>query len=44
MIDKNLEVEVVNRGQGGVGYSLPEMNGLQRSFQPGESKMLTFEE
>ena len=44
MIDKNLEVEVVNRGQGGVGYSLPEMNGLQRSFQPGESKMITFEE
>lgn len=44
MIDKNLEVEVINRGYGGVGYSLPEMNGLQRSFQPGESKILTFEE
>ena len=44
MLDKNLEVFVTNRGRGGVGYSIPEMNGLRRSFQPGETKRVTFEE
>ena len=44
MIDKNLEVNVSNRGHGAVGYTLEEMGGLRRQFQPGETKRLTFEE
>ena len=44
MIDKNLEVNVSNRGHGAVGYTLEEMDGLRRQFQPGETKRLTFEE
>lgn len=44
MIDKQLEVNVSNRGHGAVGYVLDEMGGLRRQFQPGETKRLTFEE
>lgn len=44
MIDKQLEVNVSNRGRGTVGYVLDEMGGLRRQFQPGETKRLTFEE
>ena len=44
MLDKNLEVHVTNRGRGAVGYTIPEMNGLRRQFQPGETKRLSFEE
>lgn len=44
MINKNLEVLVSNRGHGVVGYTLAEMGGLNRQFQPGEVKRLTFEE
>ena len=44
MLDKNLEVHVTNRGRGAVGYVIPEMNGLRRQFQPGETKRLNFEE
>ena len=44
MLDKNLEVHVTNRGRGAVGYTIPELNGLRRQFQPGETKRLSFEE
>ncbi len=44
MINKNLEINVSNRGHGAVGYTLEEMGGLRRQFQPGETKRLTFEE
>ena len=44
MLDKNLEVSVINRGHGVVGYTLDELGGRRRQFQPGETKKLTFEE
>ena len=44
MIDRNLEVKVTNRKGCSVGYTIDEMGGLRRQFQPGETKILTYEE
>ena len=44
MIDRNLEVKVTNRKGCSVGYTIDEMSGLRRQFQPGESKILTYDE
>lgn len=44
MIDKNKIVVVQNRGQGRVGYSIPDLGNLQRDFQPNETKEITYEE
>ena len=41
---KDTEIKVFNRDNGAVVYSIPEMNGLRRVFQPGEEKEITFEE
>ena len=44
MIEKNTLVEVTNRDNGRVGYTIPDMNNLYRVFMPGEKKQVTFEE
>ena len=44
MIDKDKVVEVTNRDSGTVGYSIPDLNNLHRTFAPGETKNLTYEE
>ncbi len=43
-MDKNTPIKVLNRDNGAVIYSIPEMNGLRRVFQAGETKEVTFEE
>ncbi len=43
-MDKNTTINVLNRDNGAVVYSIPEMNGLTRVFHAGESKEVTFEE
>lgn len=35
---KDALVKVLNRDNGSVVYSIPEMNGLRRVFQSGETK------
>ena len=43
-MDRTTMIEVFNRDNGAVVYSIPEMNGLTRIFQAGETKSVTFEE
>ena len=43
-MDKSTNIKVLNRDNGAVVYSIPEMNGLTRVFQSGETKEVTFEE
>ena len=43
-MDKDTLVKVRNRDSGTVLYSIPEMNGLLRTFQPKEVKEVPFEE
>ena len=43
-MEKTTLIRVLNRDNGSVVYSIPEMNGLRRVFQPGEAKEVTFEE
>lgn len=43
-MDKTTMIRVLNRDNGEVVYSIPEMNGLRRVFQPGETKEISFEE
>lgn len=38
------KIKVLNRDNGSVVYNIPEMNGLRRTFQAGETKTITFEE
>lgn len=41
---RNTLIKVLNRDNGAVVYSIPEMNGLRRIFQAGQTKEVTFEE
>ena len=41
---KDTLIKVLNRDNGAVVYSIPEMNGLTRIFHSGETKEVTFEE
>ena len=41
---KDTIIKVLNRDNGAVVYSIPEMNGLTRTFHSGETKEVTFEE
>lgn len=41
---KDTIIKVLNRDNGAVVYSIPEMNGLTRVFHSGETKEVTFEE
>lgn len=43
-MNKDTIIKVLNRDNGFVVYSIPEMNGLKRVFQKGEIKQVTFEE
>ena len=43
-MDKNTKIKVLNRDNGVVVYSVPEMNGLKRVYQAGQVKQVTFEE
>lgn len=43
-MDKNTLVKVLNRDNGAVVYSLPELNGLVRVYQSGEVKEVSFKE
>lgn len=43
-MDKATEIKVLNRDNGAVVYSIPEMNGLTRIFHSGETKQVTFEQ
>ena len=43
-MDKSTVVKVLNRDNGTVTYSIPEMNGLRRVFYAGETKEVTLEE
>ena len=43
-MEKTTLIKVLNRDNGSVVYSIPEMNGLRRVFQAGEVKEVTFEE
>lgn len=43
-MEKATLIKVMNRDNGSVGYSIPELNGLRRIFQIGETKEVTFEE
>jgi len=43
-MEKTTLIKVLNRDNGSVVYSIPEMNGLRRVYQSGEIKEITFEE
>ena len=44
-MEDNRKVKVINRaGNGSVSYTIPDMGNLQRVFQDGEEKIITFEE
>lgn len=43
LLDKNTILNVTNRDNGTVGYKVPDL-GVNRQFQPGETKELTMEE
>lgn len=44
MIAKDKIIAVQNRGQGRVGYTIPDLNNLHRDYQPNELKNIPFEE
>ena len=44
MIEKNRLVKVKNRDSGTVGYIIPDLGNLRRSFMPNETKEITFDE
>lgn len=44
MLDKNTLIKVVNRDNGTVGYTIPDLGNLHRNFQPREEKEVTMEE
>lgn len=44
MLDKNTLIKVVNRDNGTVGYTIPDLGNLHRNFQPREEKEVPMEE
>ena len=44
MLDKNLMVKVTNRDNGTVGYTIPDLGNLHRTFQSGETKEVSMDE
>lgn len=44
MLDKTALIKVVNRDNGTVGYTIPDLGNLHRNFQPKEEKEVTMEE
>ena len=43
-MEKSTLIKILNRDNGAVVYEIPEMNGLKRVFQSGETKEITFEQ
>ena len=43
-MERTKMIKVLNRDNGAVAYSIPQMNGLRRIFQANETKQVTFEE
>ena len=37
-------VKVQNRDNGSVGYTIPDLNNLHRTYQPNETKNITMDE
>lgn len=44
MIDNKTIIKVTNRDNGSVGYTIPDLNNLNRKFASGETKEITMEE
>lgn len=44
MLNNDTIIKIKSRTSGRVGYKIPEMNGLKRTFAKGEIKEITFEE
>ena len=44
MVEKTREIKVTNRDRGSVGYIIPDLGNLNRQFESGETKTITFEE
>lgn len=44
LLEDNALVKIQNRDNGYVGYTIPDLNGLHRSFSPGETKEITMNE
>lgn len=44
MIENNTMIKVTNRDNGRIGYKIPDLNNLQRSFEYGETKEVSAEE
>ena len=44
MLENNELVTIVNRDNGTVGYVIPDLGNLSRTFQPKEAKQVTMEE
>ena len=44
MIEKDILIKVKNRDNGTVGYTIPELGNLHRSFSKGETKEITMDE
>lgn len=44
MLDKDTLIKVVNRDNGVVGYTVPDLGNIRRMFQPKEEKEITMEE
>lgn len=44
MLENSYPVRIKNRFDGSVGYTIPDMSNLHRSFTPGETKTITMEE
>ena len=43
-MEKTTLIKVTNRDKGSVGYIIPDLGNLNRQFQPGETKEISFEE
>ncbi len=44
MLDNKTIIKVTNRDNGSVGYTIPDLNNLNRNFTSGETKEITMEE
>lgn len=44
MVEKDREIRVTNRDRGSVGYLIPDLGNLNRQFESGETKTITYEE
>ena len=44
MIDNKTIIKVTNRENGNIGYTIPDLNNLVRTFSTGETKEITMEE